>query len=196
MGEICISSEMTVFSNYLSMQNNVHKRYLAPIAGMLLVSTGVIAVGLQTPARAINIGPTTFTTLDSVSINLDPGIDYTSWTINNNTGIAWTDFHFAFSGPFTTTTIPGGVSTDIDVPVIDIYGLDIENGQSFDPFNSFANIAGPFKITVAAVTTVKGTPSVPGPLPLLGVAAAFGYSRKLRKRIKGSESLQLAGGID
>lgn len=29
------------------------------------------------------------------------------------------------------------------------------------------------------------TPSVPGPLPVLGAAAAFGYSRKLRKRIKG-----------
>jgi hypothetical protein len=26
--------------------------------------------------------------------------------------------------------------------------------------------------------------AVPGPLPLLGVAAAFGCSRKLRKRIK------------
>ena len=26
--------------------------------------------------------------------------------------------------------------------------------------------------------------SVPGPLPVLGVAAAFGFSRKLRKRIK------------
>jgi hypothetical protein len=29
-------------------------------------------------------------------------------------------------------------------------------------------------------------PAVPGPLPILGVAAAFGYSRKLRKRIKSS----------
>ena len=29
-------------------------------------------------------------------------------------------------------------------------------------------------------------PQVPGPLPWLGAAAAFGYSRKLRKRIKGS----------
>ena len=30
------------------------------------------------------------------------------------------------------------------------------------------------------------TAAVPGPMPLLGVAAAFGYSRKLRKRIKSS----------
>jgi hypothetical protein len=27
---------------------------------------------------------------------------------------------------------------------------------------------------------------VPGPLPVLGIAAAFGYSRKLRKRIQAS----------
>jgi hypothetical protein len=40
------------------------------------------------------------------------------------------------------------------------------------------------------------TVPVPGPLPLLGAATAFGFSRKLRKRIKGSESLQLAGAID
>ena len=29
-------------------------------------------------------------------------------------------------------------------------------------------------------------PQVPGPLPLLGAAAAFGYSRKLRNRIQKS----------
>jgi hypothetical protein len=34
----------------------------------------------------------------------------------------------------------------------------------------------------------SSTPSVPGPLPVLGVAAAFGYSRKLRKRNKASKS--------
>lgn len=32
--------------------------------------------------------------------------------------------------------------------------------------------------------TSGGTASVPGPLPILGIAAAFGFSRKLRKRIK------------
>jgi hypothetical protein len=37
--------------------------------------------------------------------------------------------------------------------------------------------------------------SVPGPLPLLGVSAAFGYSRKLRKRIKSSK-LPVASAID
>jgi hypothetical protein len=37
---------------------------------------------------------------------------------------------------------------------------------------------------------------VPAPLPLLGVGAAFGYSRKLRKRIKISKSPDLISAID
>jgi hypothetical protein len=36
---------------------------------------------------------------------------------------------------------------------------------------------------------------VPGPLPLLGVGAAFGYSRKLRKRIVSSKVLPVANAI-
>jgi hypothetical protein len=34
------------------------------------------------------------------------------------------------------------------------------------------------------VNASRSSASVPGPLPILGVAAAFGFSRKLRKRIK------------
>ena len=37
---------------------------------------------------------------------------------------------------------------------------------------------------IAQLRYGAGTTSVPGPLPILGVAAAFGFSRKLRKRIK------------
>ncbi len=36
---------------------------------------------------------------------------------------------------------------------------------------------------------------VPGPLPILGIAAAFVYSRKLRKRIKKSKALPVASSI-
>lgn len=39
------------------------------------------------------------------------------------------------------------------------------------------------------------THPVPGPLPLLGVGAAFGYSRKLRKRIVSSKVLPVANAI-
>jgi hypothetical protein len=37
--------------------------------------------------------------------------------------------------------------------------------------------------------------NVPGPLPLLGVGAAFGYSRQLRKRIKTSKSPEVLSAI-
>ena len=38
-------------------------------------------------------------------------------------------------------------------------------------------------------------PPVPGPLPLLGVGAAYGYSRKLRKRIKNSQKPEVMSAI-
>jgi hypothetical protein len=63
--------------------------------------------------------------------------------------------------------------------------------------NSTPSIPGLYQFSVR-----NGTPEVPpgtgvpGPFPLLGVAAAFGYSRKLRKRIKGSKSLSLTGAFD
>ncbi len=43
----------------------------------------------------------------------------------------------------------------------------------------------------AQATLVPSSPpsSVPGPLPALGAAAAFGFSRKLRKRIKNSANI-------
>ena len=44
-------------------------------------------------------------------------------------------------------------------------------------------LAGP-PVTFAAVQPPPSPASVPGPLPILGLAAAFGFSRKLRKRIK------------
>jgi hypothetical protein len=39
-----------------------------------------------------------------------------------------------------------------------------------------------------SVTTISNFRYVPGPLPILGVGAAFGYSRKLRNRIKSSRN--------
>ena len=43
-----------------------------------------------------------------------------------------------------------------------------------------------FDNTVWAQVAPASPAAVPGPLPLFGAAAAFGFSRKLRKRIKSS----------
>ena len=40
-------------------------------------------------------------------------------------------------------------------------------------------------------TQTTQTQVVPGPLPILGIGAAFGFSRKLRKRIKGSGAAEM-----
>lgn len=49
-----------------------------------------------------------------------------------------------------------------------------------NPFGS-PDLSNPFPWAVA--TAVPSTSSVPGPMPLFGAAAAFGFSRKLRARI-------------
>lgn len=53
-------------------------------------------------------------------------------------------------------------------------------------FGSVVAITGATNV-VSSETWAQAT-EVPGPLPALGAAAAFGFSRKLRKRIKDSES--------
>ena len=53
--------------------------------------------------------------------------------------------------------------------------------------NTFTVRSNAFTSFSNAMTQQASTPtpsSVPGPLPILGLAAAFGFSRKLRKRIK------------
>ena len=50
--------------------------------------------------------------------------------------------------------------------------------------NSPTGIYSPVGALVTRFNFTPATSSVPGPLPFLGVAAAFSYSRKLRKRIQ------------
>jgi len=38
--------------------------------------------------------------------------------------------------------------------------------------------------SVSSTVSVQDAPAVPGPLPIFGAAAAFGFSRKVRNRIK------------
>jgi hypothetical protein len=57
-------------------------------------------------------------------------------------------------------------------PVSASTAISVEAGPGVIPDNNAASVAR------------NGTEVVPGPLPLFGVGAAFGYSRKLRKRIK------------
>jgi hypothetical protein len=81
----------------------------------------------------------------------------------------------ALSYPFTAFF---GITSDLSIKSI---ALGLPNGQ--------ATNRGYFGIDNLTI----GRP-VPGPLPLLGVGAAFGLSRKLRKRIKGAPPVASAIG--
>ena len=59
----------------------------------------------------------------------------------------------------------------------DFYVNDLNFGDNF----------GSYKIQLYRAANGSTSSSVPGPLPVLGAAAAFGFSRKLRMRIKSSE---------
>lgn len=74
-----------------------------------------------------------------------------------------------------TATSPGGAS------VIGIFPDDVKTA----PFTSTLTVTANSVTQIQDTLTQKPhTSSVPGPLPLLGAGAAFGFSRKLRRRIK------------
>jgi hypothetical protein len=72
----------------------------------------------------------------------------------------------------------------------DVFGFrqsstDSTNGRAS---TSISNLNGPL--------AAPGTASVPGPLPLLGAGAAFGWSRQLRKRIGASGGVNFPAGLE
>lgn len=80
-------------------------------------------------------------------------------------------------------------------------GGGTNTGSDYFIQRSTADIAtlrlGDSYVGIANFTFDDASPmaAVPGPLPLLGVGAAFGYSRKLRKRIVRSKALPVANAI-
>jgi hypothetical protein len=73
-----------------------------------------------------------------------------------------------------------------NLTIDDFVAGPVKNGQ-ITPYISCGHLLGlPDSTSVCNGTPDHNTTSVPGPLPLLGAAAAFGYSRKIRTRIQGS----------
>lgn len=81
--------------------------------------------------------------------------------------------NFTNFGPFFAYKISGGVFAEVFV----VSSGTVQSGGSFSPNASSA---------WAQATLYNAPASVPGPLPLFGAGAAFGFSRKLRKRVRDS----------
>ena len=91
--------------------------------------------------------------------------------------------------------------------VLETYGLNFSTGGGTNTGSDYfiqrstADIAtlrlGDSYVGIANFTfdDAPGMTAVPGPLPVFGAAAAFGYSRKLRKRILSSKVVPVANAI-
>jgi hypothetical protein len=116
-----------------------------------------------------------------------------SGKLNYNIAIVGTNFTFNETevnvGGSTAITRPIVVSTIADIPV---FTTNTGAAQSRSFTSKPASIAVSQQFTAANRNlnsfTTTYTQNVPGPLPLLGAAAAFGFSRRLRSRIKTSAS--------
>lgn len=81
-------------------------------------------------------------------------------------------------------------SASFSVLAGDLFGF---RQNSFDSnYGRAATLISNFNGPLAA----PGTASVPGPLPLLGAGAAFGWSRQLRRRIGASGGVKSAAGLE
>jgi hypothetical protein len=84
----------------------------------------------------------------------------------------------SFTNPSATTTLQWQEFSIDFTPTSTIENIAFFNG------NSPNNFSGGLDNITLDLADVPGPPSVPGPLPLLGVGSAFRYSRRLRTRIK------------
>jgi hypothetical protein len=114
--------------------------------------------------------------------------------------------NFAWAGPSTPTNNPP-FQLRFDSGSMDFWLPDTFTGGA-TPVNLAKPMSGFFDVNLSlaqigvngAVAFTSGSEQVilrnatdiPGPVPILGAAAAFGYSRKLRNRIQKSTSLRTA----
>ena len=75
--------------------------------------------------------------------------------------------------------------TSFNVAVGDIFGFYVENSGVIPVGLATVTISN---FSAPIPSSAPATSSVPGPLPILGLAAAFGFSRKLRRRINLAKS--------
>ncbi len=80
-----------------------------------------------------------------------------------------------------TITQDNPYSFSVPLQCFAIKGIDVRN--TLDPVNTSAFMAG-ISFDKAGIVSVRQTPILtPGPLPVLGVSAAFGFARCLRQRL-------------
>jgi hypothetical protein len=114
-----------------------------------------------------------------------------NWSYSTAENQFYDRFGYLLNGAFTQLTDNSGAqnqtgSASFNVLAGDVFGFRQNSVDSI--FGRASTTISNFNGPVAA--------SVPGPLPLLGAGAAFGWSRQLRKRIGTSGSVKSAAGLE
>ena len=88
-------------------------------------------------------------------------------------------FGYLLNGAFTKLTSDGGGLTQSGSASFSVLSGDVFGFRQ----NTWDSIFGRASTTISNFNGPTAAASVPGPLPILGVGAAFAYSRRLRRRI-------------
>jgi len=146
-------------------------------AGLIISSSAVICTGpdIFSSVQSFKIsGPTSFNGTASAASSISSGIFTILW--GSFAGIGLASSYLSNAPIVSSSTFNGATLTSLGFTTTGLIGTWTLNGTS----ESIQVILGaPFPST-----------AVPGPLPLLGAGAAFGWSRRLRKRISSPLSTQ------
>jgi hypothetical protein len=90
--------------------------------------------------------------------------------------------------PSPIQSLTQGLSPSANAPIRPIApnGLALAVRTNQDAVQSVSLTEPSSAVNLPSAVAAQNTPTAPGPLPALGLAAAFGYSNRLRKRIKQS----------
>ena len=160
---------------------DIRYRESSPYAGTNVEDVGVFNYAVHNPTPPpLNLYPTDLIAHDIPDDLWNPGGEGAGFSSTPSLPTSALDNHVSFGG-FGFDVYKVG-TTDFDEPY-QIFTVSMPSTDGY--FTGFG--AGDYAGCPGSCRGAKVNP-VPGPLPLLGVGAAFGFSRNLRKRIKGSKS--------
>jgi hypothetical protein len=172
-----------------------------PVAsGALLLTNGILTLSAATPAHALTWNWTADTggcpssgTLETDGSAYVANQNYTvtgisgdvcGWTVTGlNEGVGDLKNVIAWDGTQSSPLLANSNGVFFSVQLgaaINDWNWSSSNLGALEPINQ-TNYNG--AITFSQLTPANAPDPVPGPLPLMGAAAAFGWTRKLRRRI-------------
>jgi hypothetical protein len=113
-----------------------------------------------------------------------------NWSFSTADGPSWDPFGYLLNGAFTQLTDNSGATNQTGSASFNVITGDVFGFRQ----NSVDSVFGRASTTISLFNGPVAAP-VPGPLPLLGAGAAFGWSRQLRRRIGTSGSVKSPVGL-